>query len=309
MEAQSDSLAQFVSRLFDTPALRPLPVLQKEEQALHFLRANGPQLQPVFSSLGLDVRRGWREAAGEVARAMRAEVDRLLTLELSSISATRITLSFFPAMSGGRQLPARAREELRALFQKLSQRHASRGALSGSLAAVRSELTDKYIPQITERKKYIYIEVSRVQRLTLPAADRADLVRFVLMLRPAAYLQVTPGDVEEKDAGFAPLQWQYLQKVIPGIQAMLPSFPAPLVALGIRSALAFPAAPDVEAVARVATALALRGRTLTPAMVVDRGADTPDKSWFSVTRRNARWHGLDPRMLDELYTIAAENGW
>ena len=309
MEAQSDSLTRFVSRLFDTPALRPLPALQKEEQALRFLRANGAQLQPVFSTLGLDVRRGWREAAGEVARGMRAESDRLLALELSSISATRLTLSFFPAMAGGRQPPARARDELRALLQKLAQRHASRGALSGSLSAVRSELTDKYIPQIVLRKKYIYIEVSRVQRLSLPAADLADLVRFALMMRPASYLHVTPGDVEEKDAGFTPLQWQYVQKVIPGIQAMLPSFPPHLVALGMRSALAFPATPDVEAVARVATALALRGRTLAPALVVDRGADTPDKSWFNVTRKNARWHGLDPLMLDELYTIAAENGW
>jgi hypothetical protein len=240
---------------------------------------------------------------------MRSESDRLLALEISSVSATRLTLSFFPALAGGRQPPARAREELRALLQKIALRRASRGALSGSLAAVRSELTDKYIPQIALRKKYIYIEVSKVQRLTLADADLADLVRFAVMLRPAAYLHVTPGDAEEKDAGFAPLQWQYLQKVIPGIQAMLPSFPAHLVALGIRSALAFPAAPDVEAVARFATALALRGRTLAPAMVVDRGADTPDKSWFNVTRRNARWHGLDLRMLDELYTIAAENGW
>jgi hypothetical protein len=44
-------------------------------------------------------------------------------------------------------------------------------------------------------------------------------------------------------------------------------------------------------------------------MVVDRGADSPDKSWFNVSRRNARWRGLDVSMLDELYTIAAENGW
>jgi hypothetical protein len=35
-----------------------------------------------------------------------------------------------------------------------------------------------------------------------------------------------PGDTEKKDAGSAPLQWQYVQKVIPGIQTMLPSFPS-----------------------------------------------------------------------------------
>ena len=163
MEAQRDSLTRFVSRLFDTPALRPLPILQKEEQPLQFRRASGPQLQPVFSSLGLDIRRSWREAAGEVARGMRAEANRLLAQELSSISATRLTLSFSPAMAGGPQ-PARAREKLRTLLQTLAQRHARRSALSGSHRAVRSELTDKYIPRIAPRKKCVCIEVSRVTR-------------------------------------------------------------------------------------------------------------------------------------------------
>ena len=120
MEAQSDSLPRCVSRLFDTPPLRPLPAPQKEEQA-----------------------------------------DRLPALELSLISATRLTLSFFPTMAGGRRPAARAREELRPLLQELARRHGSRGALSGSLTAVQSELTDKYIPQIVLRKKYACIEVSR----------------------------------------------------------------------------------------------------------------------------------------------------
>ena len=40
------------------PALRQLAALQKEEQALQFLRVSGPQLQPVFASLGLDLSAG-----------------------------------------------------------------------------------------------------------------------------------------------------------------------------------------------------------------------------------------------------------
>jgi hypothetical protein len=79
--------------------------------------------------------------------------------------------------------------------------------------------------------------------------------------------------------------------------------------MGLRSTLGFPGSPSVEAVSRLGAIMAMRGRALSPAVVVDRGADTPDKSWFNVQRRNARWHGLDGQMLDELYTIAAENGW
>jgi hypothetical protein len=42
---------------------------------------------------------------------------------------------------------------------------------------------------------------------------------------------------------------------------------------------------------------------------VDRGADTPDKSWFSIARRNFKFYGYDVKMIDEFYKIAAENGW
>jgi hypothetical protein len=309
VEAPGDALARFVSRLFDTPALRQLAALQKEEQGLQFLRVNGPRLQPVFVSLGMDVSRGWREASASVAAAIRAESDRILAMELASMSTTRLTLSFFPALAGGRQPPPRAREELHALFQRLAARPVSRAALSGSLAAARSELTDKYIPQAVERRKYIAVEVSRVQRLNLSATDLADLLRFALMLRPAAYLSITPGDTPEKDAGFTLLQGPYVQKVLAGVSGLLPSFPLSLIGMGLHSVLAFPATASLEAVSRLAAILALRGRALTPALVVDRGADSPDKSWFNVNRKNARWHGLDPLMLDELYTIAAENGW
>ena len=283
--------------------------LQKEEQGLQFLRANGPRLQPVYSSLGMDVGSGWREAASEVARAIKSESERLLAAELSAMSASRLTLAFFPALAGGRQPASRAREELLALFRRLAARPLSRSALSGSLAAAHSALTDKYIPQAMERRKYTAVEVGRVQRLSLPPADLADLVRFALMLRPAAYMTLSASDAPDKDAGFTPLQWPYVQKVLAMVCQSLPSFPPQLVAMGLRSVLAFPATENVEAVARLAAIFALRGRALMPSLVVDRGADSPDKSWFNVNRRNARWHGLDPLMLDELYTIAADNGW
>jgi len=186
------------------PALRQLAALQKEEQALQFLRISGPQLQPVLASLGLDLNAGWQQAAGTVAHSVRTEVDRLLGIEIASLMNTRLTLSFFPAMAGGRQAPASARQELLALFQRLASQPVSRGALAGSLAATRADLTDKYISQAWDRKKYIYVEVTRVQRLALPPADLAGLLRFALMIRPAAYLYMTIGAASDKDAGFTP---------------------------------------------------------------------------------------------------------
>jgi hypothetical protein len=295
--------------MLDTPALHQLPALQREAQALQFLRASGPQLSGIFSSLGLDVSRGWQEPAARVARAIKAESDKSLRADLDACIDTRIGLSFFPALAAGRQAPSGLLGELRALLLKAAAHPAARFALEGSLSAARADLIDKYIPQAWERKKYIYVEITRVQRLNLPPEAVADLARFALVMRPAAYLFITPGEQPEKDAGFAPLQESYVQKILPNVAALLRSVPQSLIGMGLRSTLAFPLVPNVEAISRLSAILALRGRSMAPGLVVDRGADTPDKSWFNVNRKNARWHALDSRMLDELYTIAAENGW
>jgi hypothetical protein len=309
VESSPDAVARFASRLLQTPALLPLAALQKEEQAMNVLRINGPQLLPVFSSLGLDVSRGWRQPAALIARAIRAEADRMMETEVSGLLDSRLMLSFFPGLTGGRQAPAHARDELKALILRAASHPVARSALSGSLAAGLSDIIDKYIPQAWERKKYVYVEITKVQKLSISPADLCDLTRFVVLMRPSAYLYVTPGETPDKDVGASPLQETYLQKILAGISSQAPSIPGAIITMGLRSTLGFPGNPRPEAVARLGAIMAMRGRALSPAVVVDRGADTPDKSWFNVQRRNARWHGLDGQMLDELYTIAAENGW
>jgi hypothetical protein len=267
------------------------------------------QLLPVFTSLGLDVSRGWREPAALVSRAIHAETDAMMAGEVADLLSTRLSFSFFPGLAGGRQAPERAREELRALIARAAAHPVARNALAGSLVIVRSGIIEKYIPQAWERKKYIYVEVSRVQRLAISPADLSDLTRFIVLVRPAAYLFVTPGETVEKDAGYSPLQEPYVQKILPGIVSQVPSLPGALLNLGLRSSIGFAGGSGIEATARLGAIMAMRGRAFAPSLVVDRGADSPDKSWFNVQRRNARWRGLDVRMLDELYTIAAENGW
>jgi hypothetical protein len=42
---------------------------------------------------------------------------------------------------------------------------------------------------------------------------------------------------------------------------------------------------------------------------VDRGAESPDKSWFAIARKNAKMLGFEKNMLEELYRIAGDNNW
>jgi hypothetical protein len=309
MDVRNDAIPKFISRMFDTPALRALPALQKEEQALQFLRQNGPQLKPLLASMGIAGGVGWQETIAQLVQEIRSLSDTMLENEVSRAVEERLQFLFHPSLGTSRQPPARAREEIAAMCRRCANHPVARRALAGSLAAVLSDVTDKYISQIWERRKYAYVEVTRVQRLGLKADECADLLRLTLLIRPAAYLHVVSDSRLAPDAGFAPVQEQALQRALHGLSAQLAATLPELVRMALRSALPFPGTQSLEAVSRLTAIFALRGRALVPSMVVDRGADTPDKSWFNITRRNATWRGLDPRMLDELYSIASENRW
>ncbi len=309
MDAHSDAIPRFVSRMFEAPALKALPALQKEEQALQFLKVNGAQLQPLLASMGIAASAGWHETTARLAREIRLLADKALESEIFRAVEERLQFSFYPAVGASKQPPAIAREELRALCRRNATHPVGRRALAGSLSAVLSDLTEKYIPQIWDRRKYTYVELTRVQRLGVNAGGCVDLLRFTLLVRPAAYLHVMSDGQVAPESGFAPVQEQSLQRAFPGLFAQLAATPPDLVRMALRSALPFPATQGLEATARLTSIFALRGRAMTPALVVDRGADSPDKSWFNIARRNAGWRGIDPRMLDELYSIASENRW
>jgi hypothetical protein len=309
MDVRNDPIPRFISRMFETPALRTLPALQKEEQALQFLRQNGPQLQPLLASMGIAASAGWQGTFERLAREIRSLSDAMLETEIFRAVEERLHFEFYPALEANRQPPSTSREEIVALCRRSANHPVSRRALSGSLSAVLADVTDKYISQIWERRKYSYVEITKVQRLSLKMQECADLLRFVLLVRPAAYLHVMPDVQTGPEAGFAPVQEQALQRAFHGLTAQLAATPPTLVRMAIRSALPYPSTKGLEAIPRLAAIFALRGRALIPTLVVDRGADSPDKSWFNIARRNASWRCLDPRMLDELYSIASENGW
>ena len=156
----------------ETPALRALPAFQKEEQAAHFLRHNGIQLQPLLSSIGIPAAAGWQETVVSPGREIRTAADRLREDEISRAVAQRLQFSFVQPRSASRQHPEEAQEQVGALCRRCANHLVGRRALSGSLSAVLSNLTDKYIPQIRQAKDDVFELASLYNRVFLPLKDR-----------------------------------------------------------------------------------------------------------------------------------------
>jgi hypothetical protein len=97
--------------------------------------------------------------------------------------------------------------------------------------------------------------------------------------------------------------------MLPMLKKQLGSLPESLLRSGLNSNISFLEDSSTETTARLVAIFSLRCQDYKPMAKIDRGADSPDKSWLSVARRNYKFYGFDIMMLDELYKIAGENGW
>jgi len=85
--------------------------------------------------------------------------------------------------------------------------------------------------------------------------------------------------------------------------------PEELLDSALDSSLSFETSPKMEATSRIAALLDHRCKGLKKDQVRVKGAESSDKSWFNVARRNFKFFGFDIKVLDEFYKIASENGW
>jgi hypothetical protein len=291
----------FVRHLLGNPALDGLSPLQKEEQVQVFLQAQAAELAPTLATGAFFPGLPWTQVQELLAEALRAETDRLLQPELETLTGLDFA---FGAFLQSTPVPAQGcREELAGLLEKLLASPKTRQALCGPLAAVHWKLPDRYLEHCFADRQYVHFELTKVERLRLGPAEVTALVKVALLLRAAVFLHVTAS----RSTGL--LEAQAAEKALRSLRAELKALPAAVLRAAVMSHLPFQGNPRLEACARLTAVFAALGRGYRPGRRADRGAVTPEASWFSVARRNHQFHGFDEKMLEELYKIAAENGW
>jgi hypothetical protein len=101
----------------------------------------------------------------------------------------------------------------------------------------------------------------------------------------------------------------HFEKVIRQFIANQSIFSEDLIKKGALFPINFNEDKSLPATSRIANIFFGLGKNYKPKAKVDKGADTYDKSWFQVQKKNYRYFGYDIDMLNELYCIASENRW
>lgn len=306
--SEREKAVQFVSRLKSNPALQGLNPLQQEEQLKQFLRINGSQLQPTLSSPAFFNGMEWSQIISLLTETIQDSATEVLLQDIDKILANQIKYNFLGSfekkVSCEQIVPI-----LKKLIHRILENNLSRRAFSVSYTAVKSAIVPKYLKSSMDRQKYISFELRKVQRLKL--ADHKDAVGYIyvnLLLKPIVYLYAgVDDDLAQTKSGL--VLNNYAKNVLSKLVAEYPGLPVDIFKSSINSSISFQENNKTEATARAAAIMYGRCEQYNPNIKVDRGAETPDKSWFSVARKNYKFNGLDHDMLSEFYNISTENWW
>ncbi len=303
-----EKAAVFVQRLWENPALGMLPPLQKEAQLRQFLEVNAGALKPTLSSPAFFPGQSWPE----ILRLLHGELVRKANAELEAMSQTvlekNVGFSFVQHLARQGASLASVQTQMEGFLRTLSGKALSRKELGAPLLGVGMGLVDRYMEQVYKRQKYINFELRKVQRLKISSNEVTDLVKVSMLIRPVVRY-FSQGSANEAAGGALLVSPAFAEKVAVEAARMLNLMPEGVIKAGVNSSLSFLENPYVEGTARLAAVFAHRCRNLKPGMKAGRGAESSDKSWFSVARKNYKFYGFDLDLLVELHGIAAENGW
>ncbi len=304
MGIEQDKAEIFVGRLWNNPSLAGLSPLQKEEQLLQFLEINSGTLLPTLNSPAFFPDYSWSRIFELLKQSLSDFANKSLSPLYEAILDKKMDFSFTVHMAHRSSSPSAVKNQLGGFLNTLSGRMNSRKELAGPLMGVGTGLIDQYMEKIFQRQKYISFELRKVQRLKMSSNEVTDLVKATMLIRPSVQF-FSPGG----GRNLRLVSPAFAGKVAAEAGKSLSFMPYAVVKAGVNSALSFQDNPYMESTARLAAVFSHRCRNMKPGIKVDRGAESSDKSWFNVARKNYKFYGFDLDMLVELHGIAAENGW
>lgn len=308
MSVEQQKAAVFVARLLQNPGLSGLTPLQKEEQILQFLAKNSSQLYPTLTSNSFFPGWNWEQVWKLLTQVLYQEINKVLLPNLQSIINDKIDLSYIPFFRQQHLPFPKIKQQMFDFMSNLLQKAEARRGFTGAYSALVYNFSERYISEVFSRKEYVHFELTKVQRLNLPREEMLHLINSSILFRPLVHM-MSSSEGSQQNSGMSIVQAQFAEKIFQTVKLNLQFLPEQVVRSGVFSNVPFTENRKLEATARITALFSSRCRNYNPAMKVDRGADTADKSWFSIARRNYKFYGYDIKMLDEFYKIAAENGW
>lgn len=310
-------MADFVERLWNNPAIKNASIQRKENQILSFIKDNSIQLKNTltqsqfFPDLSWDdiIRLLFTELTEKIIHEMEPRIDAVLKR-----SAKPQIIDFFlePGKGGANSFDV---DLLKQFIVSNLRSKQLRDHYVHVVDAVSYRIFDRYLPVILERRKVIYYELIRRDRLDIPEDQVIHLLNFTSLFRPLYWhkipeepgsdTMISPGGVARNKKLFE----EVMIRMVDLVRQEAGEIPGTIIQFGLDSWRDASENPELSGISRLINILTNRAQEFDPQQTHDRGAESPDKSWFNINRKTARFYGYDMKFLDELYQIASEERW
>ena len=309
-------LQKFIHHLLSSSGIKNENIIAGEGMIYTFVAQNREQLRSTFSSKAYFPHMQPEEAL----TALLSELYEKVASEILTpiyLFIDEANLDFLNELPDAKRFPSQySRDTLRDFLTNLFRNREARANFMSVHNMYRFGIIEKYIRESFKRRDYLYNELVRVQKTYLEADDYVTYLKIMLLIRNAVYLRIPLPDAgpERKynitDSIKMPGRLlQYIDLLEKELAKSLPVLNERTLHYAVKSNLNDSMTELEESSSRFLYILSARFHNYKPMAKVDRGAESPDKSWFAVAKKNAKLFGFDKMMLEELYRIAGDNNW
>jgi len=305
-------MQKFITRLMANSCFADETPFKIEDQIKLFFNVNQSSLKPTFSSEAFFPQLSWEESRKLFYITLREMTNKAIRPTLNKLISTQMDFSFLNVINRRKRLPEEYSTQFLEFLIELIKQEPVRKKMDTVLTLINFRLVDKYIEEICLKRSYTVFELEKVQKLRLNPKDTTSYIKLSLFIHLLAY---TLDDVSKGGQGARSesnvlfLNEKQCITIFEQYKSKLSYLPEELVLNGVKANMSFMEDEMLPASSRISRVLFQLAKSYRPDIQIARGAETFEKSWFQIQKKNFRFFGFDEKMIDEFYRIAAENYW
>jgi hypothetical protein len=312
---ENGKINDFVNYLLNNPNVSGNSLIISEGVIINFLVSNFNQLQVTFKSPQFFPEKNPKEVLSMIIDELKSRVVDHTIPQLND-HIDKLELSFLVAMDkSGSYSTDMYRQYLKKYISGILLGKEVRMQYNSVLNILNHRIIERYIEEIFAKRTPTYFELTRVQRNNMQALEYINYLKLLLLIKNTAYCK---GKIEGfSDAEVAITDFinipttltKYIDKRASTLFRELPGISADVIKMAIKANINNTLVTPEDASAKFLFILCSRFQNYQEIKKADRGAESPDKSWFAISRKNAAYYGYDKRILEDLYLIAGNNEW
>ena len=316
-----NKVLEFVKYLISNPNIKNEPPLIREGMIISFIATNLRQLKQTLGSQRFFPHIDAERVIGEVLQVLKQMSLHYLLPKLESWLDNSINFAvvedLFP-LKGKRR--SQSQDSYRSMMLDYLNTTLAYNEVRYNFNSVvnifRHDVLEKYLPEIFNRRRFIYNEIKRVEKFDLDYDEYIEYAKIIFLIKSSVFTRVPMStgsgmrraNINETQRLSMSMP-EFIKKLGMSMKESLPFLTDRAIVTAIKSNFKERQTSLNEASARLFYIIGSRYQDYKHYSKIDRGAESLDKSWFNVARTNSSFYGFNEKMVNELYMIAGDNMW